>query len=517
MHNQFETSQQSIDKEMIIRLGALTDVGQLREHNEDNFLVCPNLTEQNWFLVETPIVLNKAGSLLAVADGMGGENAGEVASAIAMEAIKDFFSARTVRDIEAGQAGGLLLKAILFAHKKVVEHSRNHPECEGMGTTILLAWVINREVYIAWSGDSRCYLYRNGQGLKVLSNDHSVVWELVMNGKLDIDEAESHPESHIITQSLGDNRHPPRPDILVVSLQAGDKLLLCSDGLNGMLTSRAIEQIIRRSRPLGDLCKELIDAANRNGGEDNITVVMMEVLSEPASEANFLSGEAETEDAVSSPGRWFGTDGKVTARTYPTARQKLGMLTIHPKTYLWIIGIALVLVLAVVILVNRQAARPVMSGTNGSGMAQGPERSSAPLKKSNITLNPTDPLASGNKLSTGAAYTLPTDTARRLVSEIRTILKRYDAIKDQIDFMNANPGPAPIPNNADLDASITALPGYGEIKNLASDVAVERALHVKVKSAAQFHTLQISLRKLGKDLTALEKKLGKTTVGSQVK
>jgi protein phosphatase len=110
-----------------------------------------------------------------------------------------------------------------------------------------------------------------GEGLRILSDDHSVVWELVQSGRLNEEEAESHPESHIITQSLGDSRHPPRPDVLVQPLQPHDKLLLCSDGLNGMLNSEQIGQIIGPHDPLGDLCKAFIDAANRQGGEDNIT------------------------------------------------------------------------------------------------------------------------------------------------------------------------------------------------------------------------------------------------------
>ncbi len=265
--------------ETYVRLAALTDVGQVREHNEDNFLVCTSLEDSNWFLVDTPFLLSKLGSLLVVADGMGGENAGEIASALAIEAIKEYFTALAAKPMpSAGEMPQLLEKAILHAHRSIVEQAHENPDYAGMGTTILIAWIVDSYAYIAWSGDSRCYLFREKEGLKIVSNDHSLVWELVLDGKLDVDEAESHPDSHIITQSLGDNQYPPQPDVIIQEIAPGDKILLCSDGLNGMVNTETLRYILGRNSSPADLCKELIRTANYNGGEDNITVVLLEVL-----------------------------------------------------------------------------------------------------------------------------------------------------------------------------------------------------------------------------------------------
>ena len=265
--------------ETYVRLAALTDVGQVREHNEDNFLVCTSLEDNNWFLVDTPFLLSNLGSLLVVADGMGGENAGEIASALAIEAVKEYFTTLAAKPTpSAGEIPQLLEKAILYAHRSIVEQAHQNPDYAGMGTTILIAWVVNSYAYIAWSGDSRCYLFREKEGLKIVSNDHSLVWELVLDGKLDVDEAESHPDSHIITQSLGDSQYPPQPDVIVQQIAPGDKIMLCSDGLNGMVNTETLRYILGRSGSPADICKELIRTANYNGGEDNITVVLLEVL-----------------------------------------------------------------------------------------------------------------------------------------------------------------------------------------------------------------------------------------------
>lgn len=313
-------------REVYVRLGALTDVGQLREHNEDNFLVCSNLEENNWFLVEKPFVLSGWGSLLVVADGMGGENAGEIASALATEAVRDYFTALIKKPRPTlGEIPQLLEKSILYAHRHIVEHARQNPEYAGMGTTILIAWVLNPYAYVAWSGDSRCYVFNEADGLKIASNDHSVVWELVLDGKLDVDEAENHPNSHIITQSLGDGEHPPQPDVTVQELRPGSKLLLCSDGLNGMVNTQTILSILRKPKSPGETCKELIRVANQNGGEDNITVLLLEVLgnapdvTEPVSET--VADSVTTTQPLPVKSGEIRMKNEAIAKTYHTQRR----------------------------------------------------------------------------------------------------------------------------------------------------------------------------------------------------
>ncbi len=261
-----------------VSLTALMDTGKVRDHNEDNFIVCPDLSKNNWYVDEKPVPLSPQGCLLVVADGMGGANAGEVASEISVESIKHFFSSLLLsKQPSEKQAKEYLAQAIYLAHEAIVAHARSHPQCEGMGTTIILAWVLNSKVILAWCGDSRAYLYRPNEGLRMLTRDHSLVWELVEAGQLSADEADFHPKSNFITQNLGNPGNPPQPDLAVVSLQAFDRLLLCSDGLNNMLTSAAIEKIISQPKNLVETSKELVESANGNGGKDNITVVLLEV------------------------------------------------------------------------------------------------------------------------------------------------------------------------------------------------------------------------------------------------
>lgn len=261
-----------------ICLSALTDVGRARDHNEDNFVVCPDLEQNEWYLDEKPFSLSQSGCVLVVADGMGGANAGEVASQIAVDSIKNYFSGiDSNNQLTEKQEIEHLQKSILNAHEAIVDHAAIHPDCEGMGTTIVIAWVKPFKAVIAWCGDSRGYLYRPGEGLMLLTKDHSLVWEMVEAGKLTLREADVHPNSNIITQSLGDPNNPPKPDIIVKPLQSADKLLLCSDGLNNMVDMDDIENSISSDRSLKDINLNLVETANQHGGKDNVTVVSVEI------------------------------------------------------------------------------------------------------------------------------------------------------------------------------------------------------------------------------------------------
>lgn len=262
-----------------INLSALTDTGIIRDHNEDNFIVSPDLSSNNWFLTDKSIRLSSKGSLLVVADGMGGTNAGEIASAIAVESVKKFFTTLKIQEnVTESKAKDILKKAILEAHEDIVNHARNNPAYHGMGTTIIIAWVLKDAAIIGWCGDSRGYLFRPGEGLKIITKDHSLVWELVKSGRLTAEEADQHPDNNIITQSLGDSNSVPKPDFIVQPLIAKDILFLCSDGLNNMISTDAISAIVAQEKPLAQINRELIEAANKSGGHDNITAVMMQVF-----------------------------------------------------------------------------------------------------------------------------------------------------------------------------------------------------------------------------------------------
>lgn len=262
-----------------IELHAITDVGRYRSHNEDNFIACPDLREKQWVLPDQPVSLSPKGCVMVVADGMGGTNAGEVASQIAVDSIRGKFNdLERENGFDDQQVRDFLNKVILGAHEAIVESSIRNPEFSGMGTTIIVAWVFPDKVHLGWCGDSRAYLYRKKEGLKLLSRDHSLVWEWVEDGKITPEEADVHPRNNIITQSLGSQEHTPKPDFAEFALEKGDRLLLCSDGLNNMLNHKTIEKIFGADTLLAKVNERLVKEANENGGVDNITVLSLEVL-----------------------------------------------------------------------------------------------------------------------------------------------------------------------------------------------------------------------------------------------
>jgi serine/threonine protein phosphatase PrpC len=250
----------------LIYLAAKTDMGRVRKLNEDKFLV------PEW-------IRGIEGSIMAVADGMGGTNAGEVASAIAIGGIKEYFVKKDTAGTNDEEILYGMKQAIFFAHCAILKKARTDASLKGMGTTLIIGWVLNGKFFTAWSGDSRCYYYRRPTGLRQLSKDHSFVQTLVDAGEITAEQAFFHPRRHIITQGLGDAEHPPVPDTGILTLLEGDILLLCSDGLSGMLTDKQIEKIIQGNEENMNQCADqLIDQANEAGGGDNITVILSKVV-----------------------------------------------------------------------------------------------------------------------------------------------------------------------------------------------------------------------------------------------
>ncbi len=264
----------------------MTDVGRIRDHNEDNFLISRNLKKKDWsYKRDEAVDPGPWGLLLLVADGMGGTNAGEVASHIAQESVKEDFEKLTGIPEGDKKKEQLLVKMIKSAHERIVKYQRENLETAGMGTTLIIAWLIEDKLHVAWSGDSRCYVYRGEGQLQPFSEDHSLVWSLVKAGEITAEEARTHPESNIITQSLGEPSRPPKPSAKSTVLQPGDKVLVCSDGLNGMLSDEQIRHYLAQDLPVAEICKELTGAANRAGGTDNITVLMARILPDGANES----------------------------------------------------------------------------------------------------------------------------------------------------------------------------------------------------------------------------------------
>jgi serine/threonine protein phosphatase PrpC len=235
----------------VTRASAASDPGRKRRRNEDAFVCQP--------------------PLFAVADGMGGAQAGEIASRLAAGAVKG--------DEAAGSGERRVQELIQEANRRVHQRSIEDPNASGMGTTLTLAVVDDGLVSIGHVGDSRAYLVREGQ-LEQLTEDHSLVGELMRSGELSAEEAESHPQRSVITRALGTD---PDVDVdtLEIALREGDLFLLCSDGLTSMVDDEEILEVVERHRlDLDRLVQALIRAANRGGGEDNITVVAFAVEDE---------------------------------------------------------------------------------------------------------------------------------------------------------------------------------------------------------------------------------------------
>ena len=255
-----------------------TNVGSVRDHNEDNFAVCSDLSEKLWsFSKDEARTLSDKGAVLIVADGMGGTNAGEVASDIAQNSVKEAFNALEKIPDSQKEREQLLKKMVVQAHQNVVKHQEENLETAGMGTTLVIAWIIDDMLHTAWSGDSRCYAFDPGSPFLPFTDDHSIVWELVKKGDLTSEEARLHPNSNIISQSLGDPKNGPSPDAKSRKLYKGTKILVCSDGLNGMISDDEIEAYLKSSDDVAQVCRSLVEAANAAGGHDNITCLLMDV------------------------------------------------------------------------------------------------------------------------------------------------------------------------------------------------------------------------------------------------
>ncbi len=239
---------------------ALTDVGQKRDHNEDSHLLRPEL------------------SLYAVADGMGGHQAGERASRLALDGLSSALQLPTGK-LARDELRDLHRRAAQAAGNGVFTAAMSDPNLEGMGTTLTSLWLHDGRAYLAHVGDSRAYLYRDGQ-VRQLTNDHSWVSEQVRAGTMTEDEAKESRFRHIITRSVG-FEEAVEVDTDSLSVQAGDCFLLCSDGLSNYMELDDLSHAFGH-RYYKDVPKTLVDLANERGGDDNITVVVVYIANEPA-------------------------------------------------------------------------------------------------------------------------------------------------------------------------------------------------------------------------------------------
>jgi PPM family protein phosphatase len=262
--------------EVRVKLFARTDVGQVREHNEDNFLVA-DLTRRQRGLLEAnrTTSIGHHGALFAVCDGMGGAAAGEVASQLAVdilfERMTDALEEKT--PVQRDDLARKLVRAVEAAGLRIFQEAKVDRTRRGMGTTVTAAALVDEYLFLAQVGDSRGYILR-GETLVQVTRDQSLVNQLSEAGQHTEEEAETFEHNNIILQALGTS-DTVQVDLTFVELRRGDTLLLCSDGLSGMVRFDDIRELLKSSPEPIDICKALTERANQAGGHDNITVIVV--------------------------------------------------------------------------------------------------------------------------------------------------------------------------------------------------------------------------------------------------
>ncbi|MCE7794657.1 Stp1/IreP family PP2C-type Ser/Thr phosphatase [Salipaludibacillus sp. CUR1] len=234
-----------------------THTGKVRPHNEDDGAVKENQT----------------GHMLAlVADGMGGHQAGDVASKMARDGLLNYWK-EIDKQLSPKEAEEWLNDTVQKLNKEIFLQSRQNAQCEGMGTTLVAAVCTDEYVSFSNVGDSRVYLFEDRQ-LKQMTEDHSLVGELVRSGQISEEEAEHHPRKNVLLRALGTEKSI-EVDVRTISWREGDMLLLCSDGLTNMVSDEEISSYLSSSENLDEIAAQLVDHANKAGGEDNISLTLV--------------------------------------------------------------------------------------------------------------------------------------------------------------------------------------------------------------------------------------------------
>lgn len=251
-----------------LRLDAaeLTDVGRRRERNQDNV---------THLIPSDPQMLDEKGALFIVCDGMGGHAAGEVASELGVKTIREEYYNTAGSDVITAIA-----TAVERANATIYQHAVEHPELSGMGTTCVALVIAGGRAFVVNIGDSRAYIIRHGK-MRQVTRDHSWVAEQVRVGLLTEEQARTHSHRNVITRSLGTQPNVTA-DLFIETMHDGDRVLLCSDGLHGYVDEHDIEQVVTSDREPDTAVHTLIDMANDNGGPDNITAMLVELINVPA-------------------------------------------------------------------------------------------------------------------------------------------------------------------------------------------------------------------------------------------
>ena len=238
-----------------MRIYSATDVGQKRKMNQD-------------YVFASADPVGNLPNLFVVADGMGGHNAGDYASSHAVGIVVE-----EIREDADFNPVKVIRHAIESANTEIITQAQKDEKLRGMGTTMVAATIVGHYAYVANVGDSR--LYVAGEQIQQITKDHSLVQEMVRMGELNAEEARNHPDKNIITRAVG-AEDKVEPDFFTVELQEGEIVLMCSDGLTNMLEDEEIRMIISGARDLVEKAESLVEAANANGGRDNISVILIE-------------------------------------------------------------------------------------------------------------------------------------------------------------------------------------------------------------------------------------------------
>jgi serine/threonine protein phosphatase PrpC len=289
----------------------LTDIGRARENNEDQFLIADlnksMLVHQTSLNLEdhTRLFGPSQGQLLLVADGMGGQAAGERASRLAVDTLARYVlhTVPWFLRLDPAREDDLIeeLKSALDRCEERIEtEAAAHAARRGMGTTLTLAYLLWPRLYVVHAGDSRCYLLRGGR-LEQVTTDHTVAQQMIERGMMEARDASGSRWSHVLWNCLGGGAREVRPEVRKVVLQVGDSLLLCTDGLSGTVPEERIRELLSEGHNAEATCRRLVEAANRAGGPDNITVVVAHFRDAQhplAAQAHTAEAEAPAEPAA---------------------------------------------------------------------------------------------------------------------------------------------------------------------------------------------------------------------------
>lgn len=231
-----------------------TTKSKLHKNNEDSHLICDDY--------------------IIVADGMGGERDGDIASRLAIESIDSILSENVSRLISEADIKKMLTKAVLSADSRISDYIEKNPDSFGMGTTTLLAVKRDEELFISWCGDSHCYSYRGGQ-VTSITKDHSYVQQLIDSGHITIEESFTHPGNNLITRFVGGGEETCIPDFCTYHVSDSELIIFCSDGLSGYCKVEDISKTIRNNTNINELPKELSDLAISHGSDDDITIIIL--------------------------------------------------------------------------------------------------------------------------------------------------------------------------------------------------------------------------------------------------